>query len=132
VQVEGSLPRLWADRIQIGQLLQNLVSNAIKFGPERGGVIEICADHAAEGWGIHVRDHGRGIAEKDQSRIFEPFRRLRGTGSIPGDGLGLAICRQIVAAHGGILTVQSSVGAGATFSFVLPDGPRGEGRSPKQ
>lgn len=120
VVVRAPLPVVWGDRTQLRQVLQNLLANAIKFGPEVGGIIEITAAPHDDGWRIAVRDRGPGIASEDQLRIFEPFRRLRGTGRLPGSGLGLAICRRIVTRHGGDLEVESAPGEGATFSFTLP------------
>lgn len=125
IEVESDLPVVWGDRVQVGQLLQNVIGNAIKFGPAANGLVEISAAHADDGWRVSVRDYGRGIAPEDQVRIFEPFRRLRGTGHLPGTGLGLAICRRIVTAHCGSIDVESKLGKGATFSFTLPD--RGSG-----
>jgi signal transduction histidine kinase len=121
IEVESDLPVVWGDRVQVGQLLQNVIGNAIKFGPPTNGLVEISAAHDGQGWRVSVRDYGRGIAAEDQVRIFEPFRRLRGTGHLPGSGLGLAICRRIVMAHGGTIGVESELGSGATFSFMLPD-----------
>jgi signal transduction histidine kinase len=121
IEVESDLPVIWGDRVQVNQLLQNTIGNAIKFGPSPNGLVEITAAATDEGWRVSVRDYGRGIAPEDQVRIFEPFRRLRGTGHLPGSGLGLAICRRIVMAHGGTIGVESKLGKGATFSFTLPD-----------
>jgi signal transduction histidine kinase len=121
IEVESGLPVVWGDRVQVGQLLQNVIGNAIKFGPPTNGLVEISAAATDEGWRVSVRDYGRGIAPEDQVRIFEPFRRLRGTGHLPGSGLGLAISRRIVLAHGGTIGVESKLGKGATFSFTLPD-----------
>jgi signal transduction histidine kinase len=123
IEVESDLPVVWGDRVQVVQLLQNLIGNAIKFGPPTNGLAEISAARTSDGWRVSVRDYGRGIAPEDQVRIFEPFRRLRGTGHLPGSGLGLAICRRIVTAHGGVIGVESRLGKGATFSFTLPDRP---------
>lgn len=120
VVVRTPLPVVWGDRTQLRQVLQNLLANAIKFGPDVGGIIEVAAAPHDDGWRIAVRDSGPGIASEEQLRIFEPFRRLRGTGHLPGSGLGLAICRRIVARHGGGLEVESAPGEGATFSFTLP------------
>ncbi len=122
VEATTPMPVVRADQVQLRQLLENLVANGIKYGPRRGGVVELAAQREPEAWRISVRDRGPGIAPEDQARIFEPFRRLHtGEERIPGSGLGLAICEEIVAAHGGVLEVQSSPGEGATFSFTLPD-----------
>jgi signal transduction histidine kinase len=127
VAIETKLPVVHGDRVQLGQLLRNLIGNAIKFGPPRDGLVEINAARLRDGWQVRVRDHGRGIAPEDHERIFEPFRRLRGTGHLPGSGLGLAICRRIISAHGGQIIVDSHLGAGATFAFTVPDPPAGAG-----
>lgn len=126
IEVESDLSVIWGDKTQVGQLLQNLIANAIKFGPPANGLVELSMAHTDHGWRVSVRDHGRGIAPEDQVRIFEPFRRLRGTGHLPGSGLGLAICRRIVTAHGGTIGVDSKLGMGATFAFTLPDAPARE------
>ena len=123
VEVESEMPVVHGDHVQLVQLLQNLIGNAIKFGPPANGLVEVSTRREHNAWRIGVRDHGRGISADDQERIFEPFRRLRGTGHLPGSGLGLAICRRIVLAHGGSIWVESDLGAGALFEFILPDAP---------
>jgi len=100
----------------------NLLSNAVKFTPE--GSITIVAWHEAEGGWVQVAvsDTGRGIAEADHEKVFEPFTQSTdGTGTHPrGTGLGLPICREIIEHHGGRLWLQSRLGAGSTFQFTLP------------
>lgn len=118
---------LWAPEPVIGvwdagrldQVLTNLVSNAVKFSPD-GGQVEIrvtARDGAAE---VMVRDEGPGIAPEEQEPIFEPFARGRAGETVGGTGLGLYVARQIVEQHGGTITVQSALGAGATFVIRLP------------
>jgi signal transduction histidine kinase len=121
IVVSPGLPTVTGDRGQLVQLLQNLVSNAIKFGPEEAGRVRIGATRGEGAWRIAVTDQGPGIAPHDQERIFEPFRRLRGTGHQPGTGLGLAICKRVAENHGGALTVQTPSDGGAKFVFTLPD-----------
>jgi signal transduction histidine kinase len=116
------LPTVHADRSQLEQLLENLVSNALKFGPRRGGRVTIAAQRAENAWCVSVSDQGPGIAPDDRERVFEPFRRLRGSRWHPGSGLGLAICRQVAENHHGSLVVRSPNGSGSTFVFTLPDG----------
>jgi PAS domain S-box-containing protein len=115
------MPTVTGDRGQVTQLLQNLISNAIKFGPPLDGDVRIAAARTSGAWRISVTDGGSGIALEDRQRIFEPFRRLRGTGHIAGTGLGLTICQRIVQNHRGQLTLDSLPGLGSTFSFTLPD-----------
>lgn len=117
----AALPTVDADRSQLSQLLQNLVSNAIKFGPVREGVVTVAAERGAGAWRIAVSDQGPGIQPADRERIFEPFRRLRGSRWQPGTGLGLAICKRIAENHGGSLAVDSPTGLGSRFVFTLPD-----------
>jgi signal transduction histidine kinase len=121
ITVDGVLPTVVGDRAQLAQLLQNLVSNAIKFGPDQDGEIRIGARRANDQWSVSVTDQGSGIAPEDRQRVFEPFRRLRGTGHLPGTGLGLTICQRVVANHRGELRLESELGSGSTFTFTLPD-----------
>jgi PAS domain S-box-containing protein len=112
-EVRGS----W-DRDRIDQVITNLLGNAIKYGAARP--IEIAVEAGAGGVRIVVRDHGIGIRADDRVRIFERFERAVHSPSAPGLGLGLWICSEIVAAHGGRLTVDSEVGSGSTFVVELP------------
>jgi PAS domain S-box-containing protein len=101
------------------QVLNNVVTNAVKYSPEESGV-EItltCEDDVAV---IQVRDHGIGIPEGDQARLFDSFYRGSNTGQIPGTGLGLAIAKTSVEMHGGLLYFTSVVGEGTTFTIELP------------
>ncbi|NJM10192.1 MAG: ATP-binding protein [Bdellovibrionaceae bacterium] len=104
----------------MGQVLSNLISNAIKYSPN-GGTVRV--ELRAEGVDavIKVSDEGIGISVDDQQRIFEPFRRTNLTKmSIPGVGLGLSVVRRIVFAHQGRIEVNSAPNAGATFTVRLP------------
>jgi signal transduction histidine kinase/HAMP domain-containing protein len=118
--IEDGLPLGRGDERRLTQVLLNLVGNAIKF-TDRGSV-EIRAGAAEGCFTIAVRDTGPGIAEADQSRIFEEFRQgdSSSTRRKGGTGLGLAIAKRIVEMHGGTLTVQSAPGMGSTFRMVLP------------
>jgi len=112
---------LWVDRTRIRQLLLNLLTNAIKYTPP-GGRVELGLAPADRSAAIVVRDTGVGMDPAEAARVFEPFVRLdearaRDTG---GAGLGLAIVRSIVLAHGGTLAVESAPGAGSTFTIRLP------------
>lgn len=111
------------DATQIGQLLQNLLTNAIKFG--RPGVPpEVHVDRvpARNRWHIVVRDNGIGIDERHAERIFKMFGRLNGREQYEGTGIGLAICRRIVDRHAGRIWVESTLGSGSAFHVSIPDG----------
>jgi signal transduction histidine kinase len=130
----GDLPRIDADPIQMGQLLQNLIGNALKFHrQDQAPVVKIHAQllkvqegHLAgnapgdELCQIAVEDNGIGFDEKYLDRIFQVFRRLHGRDTYEGTGVGLAICRKIVERHSGNITATSSPGQGATFVVTLP------------
>jgi len=119
--VSKPLPAVEADPVLLEQLLQNLVANAIQYHcPEEAPVVEISGSPAGDGWQFSVKDNGQGIPRNYQEGIFEPLKRLHGS-ETPGTGLGLALCRTIVARHGGRIWVESDgAGCGATFCFTLP------------
>jgi two-component system, OmpR family, sensor histidine kinase MtrB len=105
---------------RIEQVLNNLVSNALKYSPE-GGEVRVVVEPRSDAISLSVADEGAGIDGAELETIFEPFRRGRALhGEVPGVGLGLYISRRIVEAHGGQLRVRSSPGHGSTFEVVLP------------
>ncbi|MGH8606848.1 MAG: sensor histidine kinase [Gammaproteobacteria bacterium] len=118
----GPLPKVSGDPIQLGQLFQNLIGNALKFrGKEPPEVRIEAAEHPSE-WVFSVRDNGIGIEPQYAERVFVIFERLHGPGRYPGTGIGLAICKKIVARHGGRIWVESQPGQGATFYFTIGGG----------
>jgi light-regulated signal transduction histidine kinase (bacteriophytochrome) len=129
-QIElSNLPSLEADPTQMYQLLQNLVSNALKYHqPGVEPVIQITSpadlkSPISGGNGarqIQVSDNGIGFDEKYLDRIFQPFQRLHGQAEFEGTGMGLAICRKIVERHGGSISAHSRPGQGTTFTISLP------------
>lgn len=125
----GPLPAIYSDPTQAGQLLQNLIGNALKFTkPDEPPIIEITAGDAPErpGWvELRVRDHGIGIDPKYHARVFGIFERLHGRGRYKGTGIGLAICKRIVEQHGGTLRLEGEVDKGCTFIIELPGPPGG-------
>jgi signal transduction histidine kinase len=121
VSAPGSLAGEW-DRARIEQVLSNLVSNAVKYAP--GKPIHVTLEALGERALVVVRDHGMGIDEADQARIFDRFERAVAHRNYGGFGLGLWIARQLVEAHGGTISVQSKPGEGAAFIVELPYTPR--------
>jgi signal transduction histidine kinase len=114
------LPVLTANAIEIKQLFQNLISNAIKFRKKDVPlVIEINAVEKYTEWLFSVKDNGIGMEEKNHDKIFIIFQRLHNTSQYPGTGIGLATCKKIVSLHGGKLWVESKPDAGSTFYFTL-------------
>ena len=121
VVTHGPLPDVMADERQFLHLLQNLVSNALKFrGPEPPR-IHLSAERRGSEWLFSVRDNGIGIDPQYKERIFVLFQRLHTTAEYPGTGIGLALCKKIVERHGGRIWMESQLGQGATFYFTLPD-----------
>ncbi len=124
VVTSNGLPTVMADGTQLTQLLQNLISNAVKFhtsdAPPRVQ-IEATRDGQETAWVFSVRDNGIGIAPEHRERIFGIFQRLHTSREYPGTGIGLAVCKKIVERHGGRIWVESTPGHGATFSFTIPD-----------
>jgi len=117
----GPLPRVHASRPQLVQVLQNLITNAIRHGG-KAVTIDVSAEEQSDAWLFRVRDDGPGIDEAKLETIFVPFKRLAHDDET-GTGLGLAICRKIVESHGGRMWCESRPGAGATFLFTLPKPP---------
>jgi signal transduction histidine kinase len=111
-----------ADPLRLRQVIDNLVSNAVKYSPP-GSTVHVAARRSDSGWRVTVSDEGPGLTPADRPRLFQDFARLsaRPTGGEKSVGLGLAIVRRIVEAHGGQVGADSEPGHGATFWFTLPD-----------
>jgi signal transduction histidine kinase len=111
-----------ADPLRLRQVIDNLVSNAVKYSPP-GSTVHVAAQRSDSGWRVTVSDEGPGLTPADRPRLFQDFARLsaRPTGGEKSVGLGLAIVRRIVDAHGGQVGADSEPGHGATFWFTLPD-----------
>jgi len=120
VIVDNELPRVSGDAVQLRQLLQNLIANAVKFRGNRKPLIRIHANPLGDQWQFAVADNGIGIEPRFAEKIFVIFQRLHNRDSYPGTGIGLAICRKIVDRHGGKIWVDSIPGEGSTFCFTLP------------
>ena len=114
------LPEVEADEVQLVQLFQNLIGNALKFQGAQPPRIHVSAAERPGAWEIGVRDNGIGIDPQYFERIFMVFQRLHSKGEYPGTGIGLAICKKVVDRHGGRIRVESAPGQGSTFYFTLP------------
>lgn len=118
-----------ADRERVSHVFDNLIGNALAHThTRRGGEIDLAAGTVNGGVGFTVKDTGEGIPAQYQSRVFERFFRIPGSRAKDGAGLGLAIAREIVVAHGGQIGVTSQEGVGTTFTFSLPISSNGDGR----
>ena len=119
IEREG-LPTVLGDRAQLVLLLQNLLSNALKFRGDAPPEVHISADRKNDEWVFSVEDNGIGIEPERTADVFKLFHRLRP--ELPGTGIGLALCQRIAERHGGRLWVESRAGEGSTFFFTLPEG----------
>jgi PAS domain S-box-containing protein len=126
------LPEVNADPTQLGQLFQNLLSNALKFSDHKDARIHVGVERRPDEWIFNVRDNGIGLDPQYGSRIFEIFQRLHPHDEYEGTGIGLAICKRIVERHGGRIWVESMPGEGATFFFALPDSAGSPPEVPEQ
>jgi light-regulated signal transduction histidine kinase (bacteriophytochrome) len=117
----GALPTIYADELQMRQLIQNLLTNALKFRREAAAP-EVSIDGVARNGiaEIKVRDNGIGFAPQDSDRIFRVFERLHGRSEYDGTGIGLALCRKIAERHGGTVIAHGVPDIGATFTVIIP------------
>ena len=114
------LPNIIGDHVQIIQLLQNLIGNAIKFKGNTPPEIHISAQDQSNQWLFSVNDKGIGIDKNHQKQIFSIFKRLHTREEYPGTGIGLSISKRIVEGHGGQIWIESELGRGSTFYFTIP------------
>ena len=117
----GDLPAVTADAMLLGEVLGRLVDNALRFvRPGTPALVTIRArEHSPGWWRIEVADRGIGVPEEQRTRIFEPFHRAPAAEGFPGAGLGLAVCRRLVALHGGEIGVATNPGGGSVFWFTV-------------
>lgn len=115
-----TLPKIFGNFVQMTQVLQNLIANAIKYQGENTPTIEISAEKKSGMWQFAVKDNGIGIEQWFSERIFIVFQKLHDHRKYPGSGIGLALCKRVIEKHGGKIWFQSEVGKGTTFYFTLP------------
>ncbi len=117
------LPKLTCRQAHMTQVFQNLISNAVKFGPEEGNKITVSCTDAGDSYRFIVRDQGIGIDSAYKDEIFVVFKRLHNRGTYSGSGIGLSTCKKIVDDHGGKIWVESNIGEGSCFYFTIPKKP---------
>ena len=118
--IHDGLPIVRLPSIQLEQIFQNLLANALRYRSAAPPQIHIAAEQSGDVWKFSVRDNGIGIHPRYQEEIFELFKRLHNSAQYPGSGLGLAICQRIIDRGGGRIWVESEPGRGATFLFTIP------------
>jgi PAS domain S-box-containing protein len=115
----GPLPPVWADPVQLQQIFQNLLGNAIKFRHAGRPEIQVSGEESGAEWHFRVADNGIGIDPQQADRIFQVFQRLHTREQYPGTGIGLPICKKIAERHGGRIWVEPRPGYGTTFHFTI-------------
>lgn len=120
ISIESPLPMILGDSINLQNLWQNLIGNAIKYAGDRPPEIKINCQKLDRQWLFSIQDNGIGIDPKYRERIFQIFQRLHTNEEYPGTGIGLAICQRIVNLHGGKIWVESNSSKGSTFFVTLP------------
>ena len=113
------LPAVKGNPVQLTRVLQNLVSNALKYRALEAPRVHVSAERRSAQWILTVRDNGCGFDQKFADEVFQPFKRLHGR-EIPGSGIGLAACKRIIESSGGHIWADSAPGAGTAFYFTLP------------
>lgn len=116
---ESDFPHVYGDRRLLQHILRNLLSNAVKYSPEHS-TVHCALSCQTENILIRITDHGIGIPSEDVDNLFAPFFRASNSGGTQGTGLGLSIVKECVEIHGGTITVESTLGAGTTFTVFLP------------
>jgi light-regulated signal transduction histidine kinase (bacteriophytochrome) len=120
IVTHDELPTVIADEMQMVQLFQNLIGNAIKFRSHVSPQVHVSARAKGNEWIFSVQDNGVGIDPQFFDRIFTIFQRLHGRNEYPGTGIGLTVSKKIVERHGGRIWLESEPGKGTTFYFTIP------------
>ena len=113
------LPDIYCDELQVRQLFQNLISNAIKFRSDKAPIIKISADKNDRHWLFKIEDNGIGIDMKFKDQVFQIFSRLHAQDKYQGSGIGLSVCKKILERHGGQIWLESTPGRGTTIFFTI-------------
>ena len=120
VRVEGEMPTVRAERVPFQQVMQNLISNALKHGATESPRVVVRAKELPDAWELSVADNGPGIDPRYQDRIWTIFQTLKTRDEVEGTGVGLSLVKKIVESRGGSVRVDSTLGRGATFRFTWP------------
>ena len=115
----GDLPTVPGDRVQLSQVFQNLIGNAMKFRSQATPRVKIDAHAIDDGWEIAIADNGIGIEPQYRERVFRIFQRLHPRDHYPGTGIGLAVCKKIIDRHGGIISIEDAPGGGTVVRFTI-------------
>ena len=120
--IDDPLPTILGNPTQIKQLLQNILSNAVKFkeDDQPPKITITCCLNQQSRWEVSIKDQGIGFDEIYKNRIFRPFEKLHGQNKYDGTGMGLAICQKIMENHCGTINVRSQLGQGAIFTMIFP------------
>ena len=129
LEIEGPLPQLWTSRVQLQQILLNLLGNAIKYNADRDLQITVSARRAGRRWELSVADDGVGIPPEFAERIWGLFQTLERRDKVESTGIGLSVVRKIVEQHGGQAWVEPRPGGGAVFRFTWPAEPEEVGHA---
>ncbi|MET0044206.1 MAG: ATP-binding protein [Candidatus Thiodiazotropha sp. 6PLUC3] len=120
IKIKGDMPVLVADRLQLGQVFSNLISNSLKYHGGKKGKIHISSEKIGDFYEFTVRDNGQGIAPEYHDKIFKMFQTLESRDFGTSTGIGLALVKKIVVEHGGSIRVESAINEGASFTFTWP------------
>ena len=121
ISLDLKTPYISGDRSKLLQLLQNLITNSVKFHRKEEPPKVVISSHVEkDNWVFNIKDNGIGIEPTYFNKIFLLFKRLHGKEEFEGTGIGLSLCKKIVEMHGGKIWVNSALGQGATFSFSIP------------
>jgi light-regulated signal transduction histidine kinase (bacteriophytochrome) len=123
IEIDSNLPTLSTTRVPLQQVFMNLIANAIKYNTKAEAHVHVGAEPVRDGWEFYVRDDGPGIASRYHAQIWGLFQTLQSRDRIESTGMGLAIVRKIVEAHGGRAWIDSEEGKGATLRFTWPKHP---------
>lgn len=113
------LPEIYCDELQVRQLFQNLISNAIKFRSDKAPIIKISSEKTERHWLFKIEDNGIGIDMKFKDQVFQIFSRLHAQDKYQGSGIGLSVCKKILERHGGQIWLESTPGRGTTIFFTI-------------
>lgn len=120
IRLETALPEIVGDESMLVQVFENLISNAIKFRKEGvNPIVSISCVMKGNFYYFSIRDNGIGVSEENHEKVFNIFEKLHSTDVFPGTGLGLTICKKIINLHGGVITIQSKLDHGSTFTFTI-------------